>query len=245
VEAMPTGGTVSISTENQYLSKPIKGYDHIREGEYVVLKITDDGLGISAEDIERIFEPFYSKKVMGRSGTGLGMAVVWGTVKDHNGYIDVQSKEGIGTTFMLYFPVTSEKFVKSPSALKMEDFRGEGQSILIIDDVEEQRTIATSILTKLNYNVASVPSGEEALEYLKENAADILLIDMIMDPGMDGLETFKKILEIHPGQKAVIASGFAETERVKEAQRLGAGHYIRKPYKIDTLGLAIKDELSK
>jgi len=93
-EAMPDGGTISISTENRYIDQPISGYDHVEEGDYVVFTVSDTGVGISSEDRERIFEPFYTKKAMGRSGTGLGMAVVWGTVKDHKGYIDLQSTEG-------------------------------------------------------------------------------------------------------------------------------------------------------
>ncbi len=96
-EAMPKGGALTIKTSNQYLDQTIQGYDHIREGDYVVLSVADTGEGISATDLKRIFEPFYTKKIMGRSGTGLGLAVVWGTVKDHKGYIDVQSEEGKGT----------------------------------------------------------------------------------------------------------------------------------------------------
>jgi len=100
-EAMPEGGKIFISTENRYIDSPIRGYDHVKEGDYVTLSVSDTGVGISSEDMERIFEPFYTKKVMGRSGTGLGMAVVWGTVKDHKGYIDLRSAEGKGTTFTL------------------------------------------------------------------------------------------------------------------------------------------------
>jgi len=105
-EAMSDGGMIRISTESKYLDKPIKGYDNIREGDYAVLTVSDTGEGISEEDLKRIFEPFFTKKKMGRSGTGLGMAVVWGTVKDHRGYIDIQSTLGQKTTFTLYFPVT-------------------------------------------------------------------------------------------------------------------------------------------
>ena len=111
-EAISDHGEVTILTENRYLDKPIAGYDDIREGDYVVLRVSDNGKGISAEDLGKIFEPFYTKKVMGRSGTGLGLAVVWGTVKDHDGYIDVQSEEGKGSTFTLYFPVTREERVE-------------------------------------------------------------------------------------------------------------------------------------
>ncbi len=244
-EAMPDGGNIFISTQSKYIDKPIRGYDDVKEGDYVILTVSDTGVGISSEDIEKIFEPFYTKKVMGRSGTGLGMAVVWGTVKDHKGYIDVQSTKGKGTTFSLYFPVTRKEIAGREEALPMEEYMGKGESILVVDDVEEQREIVSRILTKLNYAVTSVSSGEEAFDYMKDNSADLLVLDMIMDPGIDGLETYKRILEHHPDQKAIIASGFSETERVKEAQRLGAGKYIKKPYTLEKIGLAVREELEK
>jgi K+-sensing histidine kinase KdpD len=218
-EAMPHGGTVFISTENIYIDRPVRGYDHVEEGDYVIVTVSDTGIGIPKKDMEMIFEPFYTKKEMGRSGTGLGMTVVWGTVKDHKGYIDVQSAEGKGTTFTLYFPVTRKEISGKEKALPMEEYIGKGESILVVDDVEDQREIADS--------------------------ADLLVLDMIMDPGIDGLETYKQILELHPGQKAIIASGFSETDHVKEAQRLGAGKYIKKPYTLEKIGLAVKEELEK
>jgi CheY-like chemotaxis protein len=244
-EAMPEGGEISISTENQYIDRPVTGYDHVEEGDYVVLKVSDTGVGISKKDMDRIFEPFYTKKVMGRSGTGLGMTVVWGTVKDHNGYIDVKSAKGKGTTFTLYFPVTRKELPKDKALVSIEDYMGKGESVLVIDDVKEQREIASKILKKLGYSVTSVSSGEEAVDYLKENSADLLVLDMMMDPGIDGYETYKKILEFHPKQKAIIVSGFAETKRVKEAQRLGAGAYVKKPFLLRKIGLAVRDELGK
>ena len=127
----------------------------------------------------------------------------------------------------------------------MEEYMGKGESILIVDDVEEQREIASRILIKLGYSVTSVSSGEEAIEYMKDNSADLLVLDMIMDPGIDGLDTYKNILELHPNQKVIIASGFSETERVKEAQRLGAGEYIKKPYTLEKIGIAVKEELGE
>jgi len=244
-EAMPEGGTLTVSTENRYIDMPIRGYDDVKEGDYVVLTVSDTGTGISPDDIKKIFEPFYTKKKMGRSGTGLGMAVVWGTVKDHNGYIDVESTEGKGTTFTLYFPATREELPADKSHLVIGAYSGDGESILVIDDVEEQRNIASGMLKELGYSVVSVSSGEEGVEYLKTNEVDLLVLDMIMDPGMDGLDTYRKILEIHPGQKAIIASGFSETGRVKEVLSLGAGAYIRKPFLLEKMGLAIKEELKK
>jgi PAS domain S-box-containing protein len=244
-EAMPEGGTISISTRNRYLDKPIEGYDEIEEGDYVLLKICDTGIGISPEDKERIFEPFYTKKVMGRSGTGLGMAVVWGTIKDHNGYIDLKSTVGEGTVFTLYYPVTRESLQDDQAPAVDADRSGQGETILIVDDVEEQRNIATLMLSKLGYCVNAVPCGEKAVEYIKDNPADLIVLDMIMDPGMDGLETYRKILEYKPHQKAIIASGFSETWRVKETQRLGAGEYVKKPYTIEKIGQAVGAELAR
>jgi len=244
-EAMPYGGEIFISTENRYIDSPIRGYAHIEEGDYVILTVSDTGVGISKKDRERIFEPFYTKKVMGGSGTGLGMAVVWGTVKDHKGYIDFKSTEGKGTTFTLYFPVTRKELAKDKPLLAIEDYMGKGESILVVDDVAEQREIASRMLKRLGYSVISVSSGEEAVDYLKDNSADLVMLDMIMDPGIDGLETYKRILEFHPNQKAIIVSGFSETKRVKDAQRLGAGVYVKKPYLLEKIGLAIRGELDK
>lgn len=245
-EAMPEGGVVTLKTTNQYLDKPVHGYDNISEGDYVVLSISDTGEGVQKADINRIFEPFYTKKVMGRSGTGLGLAVVWGTVKDHNGYINIQSKVGEGSTFTLYFPVTREKLPPEEHiAQTISEYMGQGESILIVDDVKEQREIATIILEELNYRVSSVKSGEEAVVYLQKHQTDLLVLDMIMDPGMDGLDTYRKVLESNPRQKAIVVSGFSESDRVKTVQSLGAGQYVKKPYVMEKLGLAVKEELNR
>jgi PAS domain S-box-containing protein len=242
-EAMVNGGTLTIKTTNQYIDKPISGYDTISEGDYVVLSVSDEGEGISANNLKRIFEPFYTKKIMGRSGTGLGLPVVWGTVKDHNGYIDVVSLEGKGSTFRLYFLVSREDIADEALTISVSEYVGNGQSILVVDDVEDQRNLAARILKLLNYNVSCVASGEDAIKYLKEHKADLLVLDMIMDPGMDGLDTYRGVLKINPKQKAIIVSGFSESDRVRDAQALGAGAYIKKPYVIEKIGLAVKKEL--
>lgn len=244
-EAQPDGGYILVCTENRYVDRPISGYDQVNEGDYVVLKVEDKGSGIPSEDLNRIFEPFYTKKIMGRSGTGLGMAVVWGTVQDHKGYINVQSRVGQGTVFELYFPVTREQAERHDTPVSFEDYKGFGEKVLVIDDVPEQRQIAAALLTRLDYQVETAESGEAAIEYLKAHQADILVLDMIMDPGIDGLETYAKIINIHPGQKAVIASGYAENDRVRETQQLGAGPYVRKPYTLEKIGLAIRQELDR
>jgi CheY-like chemotaxis protein len=171
--------------------------------------------------------------------------VVWGTVKDHGGYIDVQSEERTGSTFTLYFPVTREERAKDQPSIPAETYQGRGESILVVDDVKEQRELATAMLSRLGYRVNAVSSGEEAVTYLKANRVDLLVLDMIMDPGIDGLETYQRVVETNPKQKAIIVSGFSETERVKKAQELGAGAYVRKPYILEKMGLAIRRELDK
>ena len=245
VEAMPDGGKVDIKAENKYIDTPISGYEDVEEGDYVVLTVSDTGIGIASDEINRIFEPFYTKKIMGRSGTGLGMAVVWGTVKDHKGYIHVKSDEGKGTSIKLFFPVTRKPFSSNESPNSFESYRGDGESILVVDDVKEQRKIASKLLTNLGYSVQTVGSGKEAVEYLGSNPTDLIVLDMLMPPGIDGLETYEKIISRHPGQRAIIASGYSETNRVKKAQGLGAGIYVKKPYTLEKIGLAVRAELNK
>ena len=242
-EAMPEGGTLRITTENIYIDTPVKGYDEIVEGDYVVFTVSDNGVGISPEDKERIFEPFYTKKVMGRSGTGLGMSVVWGTVKDHKGFLDLRSEVGRGTECSLYFPAVREECSPRTKETEIAQYLGNGESILVVDDVEDQREITHMLLTNLGYSVTTAASGEEGVEILGKQPFDLVVLDMIMDPGIDGLETYKRMVDIRPGQKAIIVSGFSETERVKETQKLGAGRYIRKPYTISILGVAVRSEL--
>jgi len=181
---------------------------------------------------------------MGRSGTGLGLAVVWNVVRDHRGYIDVTSDEN-GTVFELYFPTTRDEISGKDLSIDINDYKGDGETVLVVDDMESQRKISCHMLDKLGYKTKAVSSGEEAVEYLKDHAVDLVLLDIIMDPGINGCETYERIIKIHPNQKAVIASGFAETDDVKEAQGLGAGKYIRKPLTLKKIGLAVKDELEK
>jgi PAS domain S-box-containing protein len=159
VEAIEGSGNVIISTVNRYVDKTLKGYDDVKTGEYAVLAVSDGGSGISSKDIERIFEPFYTKKVMGRSGTGLGLAVVWNVVQDHQGYIDVQSSKN-DTTFEIYFPITREAILDKESDIPIGDYKGFGETILVVDDVDTQREIACNMLNTLGYKAKAVSSGE-------------------------------------------------------------------------------------
>ena len=243
VEAMTSGGALTISTENIYFEYEHLCYEAIPPGEYVVMHIRDSGIGMAPLEISRIFEPFYTNKIMGRSGTGLGMAVVWGTVKDHLGYIDIDSSPGQGTVFSIYFPATHEK-VPNTTFLKKKDLQGKGELILVVDDLASQQEIASQILELLGYRVALADSGEAAIRFCEKTKPDLILLDMVMPGGIDGLATFEAVKKIHPDQKAILASGYSETEKVKEAQQHGAGTYLKKPYSVQAIGAAIIKELS-
>ena len=239
-EAIEKSGKVLISTEKQQVSNQDSGAGLLKNGEYVVVRVADSGPGISAAALQHIFEPFYTKKVMGRSGTGLGLAVVWNTVQEHNGVVEVESNDR-GTTFTVYLPVTAEE---KPALQEDEnlDLRGAG-IILVVDDESVQRDIGRRILTKLGYQVEIADSGENAVAYLQTHRVDLVLLDMLMDPGMNGLQTYTEIIKLYPGQKAVITSGFSESDNVKAARRLGVSKFIKKPYSIKELGLAVKEVL--
>ena len=243
VESVQGRGNVLISSENITLTAPLKGFTEIPPGDYVRLRVSDTGSGISPEDMERVFEPFYSKKVMGRSGTGLGLAIVWNTVIEHDGHIDVASDTG-GTVFDLYFPETQSLACDSALRPAIEDFRGNGEKVLVVDDETIQRDIASQLLKTLRYSSVACESGEKAVEYLKTEKVDLVLLDMIMEPGMDGRQTYEKIIELHPRQKVVITTGFADTHEVKAAQEQGAGELLKKPYTLEELGTVISRQLN-
>lgn len=242
-EAISTSGEVVVSTRNSYCEAPLPGYPEMARGEYAVLAVRDSGGGIPAENLSRIFEPFYSSKVIGRSGTGLGLAMIWSIVQDHGGGIAVNSTKE-GTTFELFFPATRSEIKEPERGLALDYYRGHGEMILVVDDDEGQRTIATEILHRLDYRCHSVASGEEAIAYVREHHVDLLILDMLMPPGISGLETFKRIVASHPRQLAIIASGFAAGRDVEQALAEGVKKYVKKPYLMETLAAAIKDTLS-
>lgn len=243
MEAMPTGGKLTILTENIFLDKEHVGYECIPVGKYVVISFDDTGVGMSSTEIKRIFEPFYTNKIMGRSGTGLGMAIVWGAIKDHKGFIDVSSEPGKGARFTLYFP-TSREAVPEKEEAALQNFLGRGQKILVVDDLDEQRVLATQILELLGYQVDVASSGEEAVEKCQKTEFDLIILDMIMPDGMDGLATYEEINTINAGQRAIIASGFSDSLSVRRAQAFGAGMYLKKPYTVQSLAQAVYHELA-
>lgn len=245
-EAIEGQGTISIATENRLIQSPIQAYDTIMPGKYVVLTIKDNGVGINQESLNRIFEPFYTSKIMGRSGTGLGMTVVWGTVKDHEGFLDVKSSPGKGTSISVLLPTIHKSDGNIPLKSKSTLInRGNGESILLVDDSPEQRSLGLSILTTLGYKVETATCGEDAVQLLSTRKFDIVLLDMIMEPGIDGLDTYRRLLEIHPDQKVIIVSGYSESKRMKEALNIGVRNIVKKPYTLQAIASTINRELNQ
>ena len=244
VDALDGTGLVQIATSNRHLDRTVHGYDEIRPGEYAVLTVADNGKGILPADLDRIFEPFYTRKVMGRRGNGLGLTVVWNSVHDHGGLLDVVSSAH-GTRFDIYFPATREKAFDQTRTLEIARVHGQGETILVVDDEPGQREIVSRILAFLNYRVSAAASGEEALVFLEKQAFDLAVLDMVMDPGLNGRETYERMRAIRPAQRAIIASGYAEDVEIKRAQKLGAGAFVRKPYTVLELGEAVQQGLQR
>jgi len=241
-DAMQNIGQITIKTENYYVDDVSMIYGRVPKGEYVKLTMTDTGCGIPDDIVQKIFDPFFTSKTTDKKcGSGLGMSVVDAVINDHNGFIDLSTKVGEGTSFYLYFPITR----KSKDEKQDIDIYGGSESILIVDDDEVQRQVTSQILKKLGYQITSVKSGEKAVELIKDKQYELLILDMIMPDGMDGAETYRRILEISPNQKSIIVSGFSESERVIEAQKLGVGVFVQKPLTKEAIASAVRNELDR
>jgi CheY-like chemotaxis protein len=229
------GGRIDVRFERIKLTSNPGSFQRFAPGDYVRFSVTDDGPGVPPEEKSRIFEPFYTRK--SGAGRGLGLALVELVVREHGGAVEVDSSSE-GSTFAVYLPAAAEAARRKASPA-LDEYKGEGQRILVVDDVDIQRKLAQKMLKTLGYEPCSVASGEEAIEYLKSSDADLVILDMIMDPGINGRQTYEAILAIKPGQKAIIASGMAESDEVVKAQALGASHFVSKPYSMEDIAGAV------
>ena len=234
MEAIVDSGTVRIATEIG------EAPDDPGQQE-VILSVRDSGTGISPEDLRRIFEPFYTKKLPGRKGTGLGLAVVWNIVENHGAVIDVQSDRD-GSVFSIRFAMSEVPVDTRREDINIDTLRGNG-TILVVDDEPSQRQIARQMLVTLGYTVTTVASGQECIDHCRTSQVDLLLLDMIMEPGISGLQTYREVLAHTPAQKALITSGFSRSDDVAQALHSGPSRFLRKPYSMTELGLAIKELL--
>ncbi len=243
-EAIGGDGTIEVSTASQHMDDGAGLDGLMNAGEYVVLRVQDNGPGISEEDKKHIFEPFYSRKALGRSGTGLGLAIVWNTIHDHEGTVTVDSSEQ-GTCFTLYFPMSCAPGDRVTDKIERDNFSDNSEHILVVDDEPQLRDIASQMLQAHGYRVSSVCSGELAVQFVRDNAVDLIVMDMLMGSGMNGRQAYEEIIKLRPGQKAIIASGFSESDDVKIALQHGVGGFIKKPYSMEQLGQAVKDALGR
>lgn len=241
-DAMQGVGEITVWTENYYSDKVLISNDQVPMGEFVKLTISDTGCGMSNDIVQKIFDPFFSsKKINKERGSGLGMSVVAAVVKDHHGYIDLRTEVGVGTSFYIYLPITRE----SRNNQELGNICGGTEKLLVVDDDDVQRQVTSRILSRLGYKTSTVENGEGAIQFIQKNPQDIIILDMLMPGGIDGAETYRQILEIYPGQKALILSGYSESDRVTEALNLGVGALIKKPVKRSDLAAAVRLELDR
>ncbi|MCP4725520.1 MAG: response regulator [bacterium] len=236
-DAMPNGGKLSFKTLNINYKKPSSKWPQERKnGDYVQLSISDTGSGINKEVRDHIFEPFFTTKSEGE-GTGLGLATVFGIVKNHNGYIDCESEMEHGTTFNIYFPVTDLPVKESFTKNKV--LKGHG-TILVVDDEENIRDSIGEILKSLGYKAISAKNGIEAINIFRKKhpKIDLVLLDMIM-PKMNGRDTFYELKNIKSDVKVLLSSGYSKSEIIKELLSKGAAGFLQKPYEIEKLSREI------
>jgi len=236
-EAAGPGGEVTVTASNVYLDEPLHRYSQVAVGEYVRLDVHDSGPGIDPEIQDHIFDPFFTTKTTGRRrGAGLGLSVVQAVLEEHRGYVDLDCSLGRGTTFHVYLPIS-----RSPASSPTTGPAPQGtESVLVVDDDPWQRQVPTQLLEDLGYAVVTVASGEAALSYLEAGAPDLLILDMVMPPGLDGTETFRRARAHRPEQRALMVSGYAEAERVEEARALGISGFLRKPVTRPQLARAVR-----
>lgn len=247
-EAIRGEGVVRISLGPLDVGEGQTGPAGAGPGRHVVLRVSDDGEGIRAADLPRVFEPFFTRKVLGRSGTGLGLAIVWGTVRDHGGQIGVESAEGRGTTFTVVLPAGAAVPEAAPAPVGLR--WGAGEWVLVVDDSAEQRRLAAKLLDALGYRVTAVSSGEEAVALFRDarngdDLPDVLLLDVLMEPGIDGVEALRRIRELHPVQRAVFTSGYSENRLAEDGLGVGGVAFLRKPYRLEELGASLRGELER
>jgi two-component system cell cycle sensor histidine kinase/response regulator CckA len=238
---MPSGGELYLETMNITLDKNYTAPHAASYGHYVKISITDTGTGMDEKTMKRIFDPFFTTKEMGR-GTGLGLAMVYGIIKGHNGIINVYSEPGHGTTFTLYLPASEKEALKEKS-FSLELLNG-SEAILIVDDEPIVLSVSKEILESLGYTVYGMGSGEEAINFYKEmkNSIDLIILDMIM-PGLSGSETFDRIKEFNSSAKILLSSGYSLNGQAKKILAKGCRGFIQKPFDIAQISRKIREVL--
>lgn len=240
-DAMPAGGTLHIETKNTSLDAHQAGrLVGLAAGDHIVLAVSDTGIGIDPETEKRIFEPFFTTKDKGK-GTGMGLAMVYGIVKNHGGCITVSSELGHGSTFQIYLPASQKKATSHRAATEEEIPRGSGV-ILLVDDEAIVRDMGSTLLCELGYQVLVAVDGEEACAIYRDHPVDMVILDVVM-PGLSGKETFERLRQIDPGARVLVSSGYSIDGQPAELVQSGAMGFIQKPYSLRTLAVAVRDAI--
>jgi two-component system cell cycle sensor histidine kinase/response regulator CckA len=242
-EAMPQGGDIFLKTMNVNHEDMTHKCYKPKPGNYVLFSIRDTGMGMDKMTIERIFEPFFTSRGLGK-GTGLGLASVYGSIKAHGGYIDVYSEKGHGATFEIYLPAIKGE-IRTEKNKVPELFKGK-ETVLLVDDEDMVANVADQMLKKLGYEVLVARSGKEAIGYYepKKDEIDIVLLDMIM-PDMSGGDVFDRIKEINPHAKVLLSSGYSVEGQAADILRRGCDGFIQKPFSLQALSGRIREVLEK
>jgi len=240
-DAMRGGGTVTIRTGNATHEEMKGKLYNPKPGKYVLLAVSDTGVGMDDKTKERIFEPFFTTKEMGR-GTGLGLASTYGIIKGHGGFIDVDSQPGKGATFCIYLPASAKKVSKTQRGFEKIP-RGK-ETVLLVDDEDMVLEIGRALLETMGYHVVTAKDGEEAIA-LYENEGpgiDLVLLDMVM-PGLGGGEVYDRLKTMNPGMKCLLLSGYSIDGEASEIIQRGCDGFIQKPFKLRDLSKSIREIL--
>jgi CheY-like chemotaxis protein len=242
-QAMPGGGDLYVKTENVTIDENYVKPFEIKAGQYVKISVTDKGIGMDEATTEKIFDPFFSTQEIGK-GTGLGLASVYGIVKNHGGFINVYSEKGKGTNFSIYLPVL-EKEITEEKKPSREVLKGKG-GILLVDDEQMIIDVGKQLVEKLGYRVITAKSGKEAIDVYNEkrNDIDIVILDMIM-PGMGGGETYDRLKETNPDIKVLLSSGYSINGQAREILDRGCNGFIQKPFNMKEISHKIKGILEQ
>jgi CheY-like chemotaxis protein len=242
-DAMPEGGALTFTTDTVEFDGAAGDMSSfpIAPGRYVSVVVSDTGVGIDDAIKTKIFEPFFTTKEMGK-GTGLGLASVYGTVKGHSGYIEVDSQAGKGASFRIYFPLSEMPSPMPLSALPMVKM-GKG-AVLLVDDEELLRQMSEQMLSDIGYTVHTACNGEEAVAFYREHfqTIDVVILDLIM-PKLGGYECFKELKKINPRVKALVTSGYAMNGQAQKTIDEGALGFLQKPFDLAVFSKAIVDVL--
>jgi CheY-like chemotaxis protein len=242
-QAMPAGGDLYIRTENVVVDVDCKRPYHLEPGNYIQISLTDTGVGMDKATQEKIFDPFFTTNRMGR-GSGLGLASVYGIIKNHGGFIDVYSKKGTGTTFKIHLPVSEKEPVKEKNGYE-KVLRGK-ETILFVDDEDMIIQVGRNMIESLGYEVLIAENGKEAVEIYEKNVEkiDMVMLDIIM-PVMDGTETYDKLKKINPDIKVLLSSGYGINGQATEILNRGCNGFIQKPFNMRALSKKIRYILDK